>query len=67
MKPELLSKIFMITAYIKTREGSTPALNEFDESEYDGEWLRIGRFLRTMTPDAAWMREGACQVRRKAY
>ena len=26
-------------AYVTTRKGSTPVLNEFDESEYDEEWL----------------------------
>ena len=30
---------FFETANITTRKGSTPALNEFDESKYNGEWL----------------------------
>ena len=48
---------FFETAYVTTRKGSTPALNEFDESKYDGEWLQICGFLKTMTPDAAWAKE----------
>ena len=44
---------FFEEAYVTTRKGSTPALNDFDESKYNGEWLQIGRFLKTMTPDAA--------------
>ena len=45
---------FFESAYVTMRERSTPALNEFDEGKYDGEWLQIGGFLRTMTLDAAW-------------
>ena len=48
---------FFEAAYVTTRKGSTPALNEFDESKYDREWLQIGGFLKTMTPDAAWTKE----------
>ena len=43
-------------AYVTAGKGSTPVLNEFDESKYEGEWLQIGGFLKTMTPDAAWMK-----------
>ena len=46
---------------------STPELNKFNEGEYDGEWLQIGRFLRTMTPDVAWTREEANRIRKNAY
>ena len=45
---------FFEAAYVTIDKESTPTLNDFDESKYDGEWLRIGRFLKTMTPDAAW-------------
>ena len=31
---------FFETAYVTTREGSTLALNKFDERKYDGEWLQ---------------------------
>jgi hypothetical protein len=47
------------TAHLAMERGGTLALNEFDESEYDGEWLWIGRFLKTMTPEAEWTREDA--------
>jgi hypothetical protein len=30
---------FFEAAHLATERGSTPTLNEFDESEYDGEWL----------------------------
>ena len=58
---------FFEAAYVATEWASTPALNDFDESKYDGEWLQIGRFLRTMTPDASWTREEANRIRKKAY
>ena len=44
---------FFEPAYVTTRKGSTPALNDFVDRKYDGEWLQIGGFLKTMTPDAA--------------
>ena len=44
---------FFEAAYMTDDGTSTPALNDFDESKYDGEWLQIGGFLRTMTPDAS--------------
>ena len=37
---------FFDSAYAKTRKGSTPAFNEFDEGKYDGEWLQIGDWLQ---------------------
>ena len=52
---------------VTTRKGSTPALNEFVESKYEGERVQIGRFLKTMTPDAAWTKEETNRVRKKAY
>jgi hypothetical protein len=58
---------FFETAHLTTERGSTPTLNEFDESEYDGEWLRIGMFLKTMTPAADWTREEAYRIRKTAY
>ena len=30
---------FFEAAYVTTRKESTPALNEFDEGKYDGEWF----------------------------
>jgi hypothetical protein len=58
---------FFETAHLATERASTPTLNKFDEKEYDREWLLIGRFLRTMTPVAEWMKEEANQIRKKAY
>jgi hypothetical protein len=58
---------FFETAHLATGRAGTPTLNEFDESEYDGEWLLIGRFLKTMTPAAEWMKEEANRIRKKAY
>jgi hypothetical protein len=58
---------FFETTRVTTGRASTLTLNEFDESEYDGEWLLIGRFLRTMTPAAEWTKEEANRVRKKAY
>jgi hypothetical protein len=58
---------FFEAAHLVTERANTPTLNEFDETEYDGEWLIIGRFLRTMTPAAEWTKEEANRVRKKAY
>ena len=57
---------FFESAYV-TRAGSTPTLNEFNESKYDGEWLQIDKFLRTLAPDVAWTKEEANRIRKKAY
>ena len=56
---------FFESVYVTTRAGSTPALNEFNEGEYDGEWLQIGRFLMMMTPDATWTKDEAAVSKRK--
>ena len=32
---------------------STPALNEFDENNYKGEWLQIGRLVNMMALNAS--------------
>ena len=56
---------FFETAYITTRKGSTPTLNEIDERKYDGEWLQISGFLKTMT--SAWTKEESNRIRKKAY
>ena len=58
---------FFESARVATRTGSTLALSEFNENGYDGEWLQIGRFLKTMTTDTAWTREEANQIWKKAY
>ena len=58
---------FFEAAYVTTRKGSTPALNKFDKSKYDGKCFQIGEFLKTMTPDAAWTKEETNRIRKKAY
>jgi hypothetical protein len=52
---------------LTTERASTPTLNEFDESEYNGEWLLIRRFLKTMTSAAEWTREEANRIQKKVY
>mgnify|MGYP006872784858 CR=1 FL=1 len=47
---EEISVDFFESVRVTERKGSTPTLNEFNEDEYEGEWLRIGRFLRMLTP-----------------
>jgi hypothetical protein len=58
---------FFEAAHFTTKRASTPMLNEFDESEYNGEWLLIGRFLKMMTTAMEWTREEANRIRKKAY
>jgi hypothetical protein len=58
---------FFEAAHLTTERASTWTLNKFDESEYEGEWLLIGRFLRTMTPATEWTKEEANRIRKKAY
>ena len=58
---------FFEAAYVTTDRGSTPALNDFDDSKYDGEWLQIGGFLRTMTPNVSWTKDEANRIRKKAW
>ena len=57
---------FFEATYVTTEGTGTLALNDFDESKYDGEWLQIGGFLRTMTPDASWTKDEANRIRKKA-
>ena len=54
---------FFEAAYVTTEGTGTLALNDFDESKYDGEWLQIGGFLRTMTPDSSWAKDEANRIR----
>ena len=58
---------FFESPYVTTRAGGTPVLNEFNKGEYNGEWLHVGRFLKTMTPDMAWMKDEANRIQKKAY
>ena len=58
---------FFEAAYVTTGRESTPTLNDFDESKYNGEWLQIGGFLKTMTSGATWTKEETNRIRKKAY
>ena len=58
---------FFESAYVTTRAGSTPVLNEFNEGDYNGDWLQIGRSLKTRTPNATWTKEEANQIQKNAY
>ena len=64
---EEVSANFFKSARMRVKRRSTLPLNEFNENDYDGEWLLIGRFVRTMTEDASWTREEASQLRKRAY
>ena len=55
---EEVGEDFFKSARVTTRTGTAPALNEFNEGEYDGGWLQIGRFLKTMTSNVAWRPRG---------
>ena len=58
---------FFKSARLKTERRSAPPVNDFNEDGYNGEWLLIGRFLKTMTTDAAMTKEEAGRLRKKAY
>ena len=58
---------FFKSVRMKFKKRSTPPLNEFDEDDYDMEWLLIWRFLKTMTTDTSMTREEARHLRKKAY
>ena len=58
---------FFKSTLMKVNKRSTSPLNEFDEDEYDGEWLLIGRFLSTMTTNVSWTKDEASRLRKKAY
>ena len=56
---------FFKTAQLSAEDKTN--LHTFNEIEYEGEWLLIGRFLRTLMPDASWTKEEALRIRKKAY
>ena len=58
---------FFKTTRLSAEDKGMTTLHTFNENEYEGEWLLIGRFLRTMMPDASWTKEEAPQIRKKAY
>ena len=56
---------FFKTAQISAEDKDMTTLHSFNENEYEGEWLLIGRFLRTLMPDASWTKEEALRIRKK--
>jgi transposase InsO family protein len=58
---------FFKMARLSAEDKDTQTLHAFNEDEYEGEWLLIGRFLRTMTMDASLTKEEAQRIRKKAY
>ena len=50
---------FIKTARLSAEDKDTQTLHAFNEDEYEGEWLLIGRFLRTLTTDASLTKEEA--------
>ena len=58
---------FFKSARLKTERRSAPPVNDFNEEGYSGEWLLVGRFLKTMTTDAEMSAEEAGRLRKKAY
>ena len=64
---EELGVDFFESAQVMAKGRGAPALNEFNENEYEEEWLRIGRFLRTLTPDVVWTNDETNRIRKKAY
>ena len=58
---------FFKAAQLSAKDRGTPTLHAFNENEYEGEWLLIGRFLSSMMADASWTKEEALQIRKKSY
>ena len=58
---------FFKTARLSAEDRNTQTLHAFNEDKYEGEWLLIGRFLRTLTTDTSLTKEEALRVRKKAY
>ena len=58
---------FFKTAQASVEDQDVQVLHAFNESEYDGEWLHIGKFLSSMTTDSSWSKKQAYRIRKKAY
>ena len=50
---------FFKMTQVSAEDKDTQTLHAFNENEYEGEWLMIGRFLRTLTTDASLTKEEA--------
>ena len=58
---------FFKTARLSVEDKHTQILHAFNKNEYEGEWLLIGRLLRTLMSDISLMKEEALRIRKKAY
>ena len=58
---------FFKSARLSAEDKDTQTLHAFNEDDYKGEWLLIGRFLRTLTTDGSLTMEEALRIRKKAY
>ena len=58
---------FFESSRLSANKWSTPTLHLFNEDDYEGEWLVIGRVLSMMAPDATSSKDEASRVRKKAY
>ena len=58
---------FFKKARLSADDKDMQTLHAFNENEYEGEWLLIGRFLRTLTADTSLTKEEALRIRQKAY
>ena len=58
---------FFKTARLSAEDKGMTTLHTFNENEYEGEWLLISGFSRTMTADASWTKEEALRIQKKAY
>ena len=44
---------FFESALMSMNKRNTPALNEFEKNDYDGEWLQVNKFLSMLRLDVA--------------
>ena len=58
---------FFKTAQASVEDQDVQVLHAFNETEYDGEWLHIGKYLSSMTADSSLSKEQAYRVRKKGY
>ena len=64
---EEVSEDFFELAQLSENRQSTLTIHEFNEDDYDGDWLPIGNFLGLMTTNASETKEEASRIRKKAY
>ena len=64
---EDVSLDFFKIAQASVEDHDVQVLHAFNKSEYKGEWLHIGKFLRSMMVNSSWLKEQAYRVRKNAY